>query len=472
MTGSRRLLIGLVVAILAAGAAADRFVPPRPPGAGASDAGLAVGPPPNAVSSSWYCAIGGADPAGAAMGEVVVANPGDDALVATIEVIPTDGPVRTQRLDVAPRSRAVTRMADLVQADYAGATVHVQGSSAIVEHGVGGALGFDLAPCVSSPSTRWYLAEGATTKSSTMLLGLFNPFPEDAIADLSFATEQGRAAPGDLQGVVVPGRRLVVVNVGDHVRRREAIATTVDARSGRLVVAKLQLRQEAGQRGLVLTPAAPRAATDWYFPEGEIREGQVERFHVYNPTDREALVGVEVTLDDGAAEPIDIPVAPRDRATVVINEREDVAHGVGHAGTVASLNGVAIVAERTIDADDGQLVGRAGAVGATRLGTRWGFAAGAASEGLEDWIVMQNPGSGMATVELTGLSRGRRLDLGDGPIQVKAGGRAAVLLNDSIEEGAELSVVVVSDEPIAVERALYRIGRTGISITPGVLLAE
>ena len=81
-------------------------------------------------------------------------------------------------------------------------------------------------------------------------VSLLNPYPTDAVVDLSFTTDQGVEQPQGFQGLVVPPGGLLTVNLGDHLRRRQAIATTVTARSGRLVAWKTEVvtpptRQEA-----------------------------------------------------------------------------------------------------------------------------------------------------------------------------------------------------------------------------------
>src|SRR6202011_5703649 len=70
---------------------------------------------------------------------------------------------------------------------------------------------------------------------------LLNPYPEDAIVDLRFVTEQGVESPAGFQGIVVPARSLLGVDVGTHLRRRARVATTVSARAGRVVAWKTQV---------------------------------------------------------------------------------------------------------------------------------------------------------------------------------------------------------------------------------------
>jgi hypothetical protein len=78
---------------------------------------------------------------------------------------------------------------------------------------------------------------------------LFNPFPGDAIVDLSFATDQGPSTPPDFQGVVVPARGVKALDVGEHVRRR------VEDRGGSPVLtgALLRVRDCAHEASVLLT---------------------------------------------------------------------------------------------------------------------------------------------------------------------------------------------------------------------------
>ena len=177
MTRSRLALIGVLVAILAGLAALDRFVPPPSPSAVLDTAGRAVAAPADALASTWYCAGGTTSPNGPADAQVVVANPSTEPVTGTVTVVPVDGESVRQPLRIEPRSRTVVRPGDVVTSSYAATIVEVYRGEVAVEHGVSGTLGFDLAPCVTSGSTRWYVAAGSTTKASTMLLALFNPFP-------------------------------------------------------------------------------------------------------------------------------------------------------------------------------------------------------------------------------------------------------------------------------------------------------
>ena len=389
--------------------------------------GPSVGSPASAISSTWYCAGATATPAGRADGVVVIANPNTTPLVGSITVVGQAEPV-TKPVTVAPRARATLRYAEVLKTDYAGAIVELRGGGAIVEQFVSGPLGHSTAICSTKSSSSWFIAEGSTAKDALLVLALFNPFPEDAIADLAFSTEQGRAVPADFQGIVVPARRIVAVDVGTHVRRREQVAASVVARSGRLVVNKLQVRSAAGRAGISLSAASPGASTTWRFPDGYVTPGVREELHLFNAADREAKVDVELALETGSVEPFELTVPPQGRVTLDLTGESRVPRGVPHGIIVTSSNGVPTVAERTIEsATPSARLGRSVLVGASASAKRWGFAVGAATPTYDEWIVVLNAGADKVTFSVQALADGQMLAVeGLQDIELPAGRRTAL----------------------------------------------
>jgi hypothetical protein len=458
-----------ILALLVAGAIVDR----RERGA----TGLAVGAgfdmpaaaPSSALSSTWYCAGGSAQPQGPADATVVIANPARHALKGELTVVPNEGERTVKSVTVPALGRATVRLQDVAKAPFAAAVVELDGGEAVVEQTVSGALGDSASPCAPSASERWYFADGATTREATLLLALFNPFPENAIADLTFATDQGRAVPAALQGLVVPGRSLVVRNVGDFVRRREFVAGSIAVRSGRLVVSKLQQHNGGGRKGMALTLAAPAAGDRWSWAEGLVDAGITERVAIYNPGEQESIVDVEFALEQGAAEPFELTVPARERVTLVASEEARIPKGDPHAVTVIRRSGPDVVAERTLDAiPPSARAGFASTLGSRRSASRWVLAAGGASSTFDEWVVVHNAGRRPARVSMAALVNGQLLAIeGLQEVTVPAGRRQSFRLGDHIER-AELSVVVQSSAPVVVERTIYRAGGLGVSATIGI----
>ncbi|HEV3401237.1 MAG TPA: DUF5719 family protein, partial [Acidimicrobiales bacterium] len=144
---------------------------------------------------------------------------------------------------------------------------------------------------------------------ATELLLLFNPFPDDALLDLVFGTEEGQVTPQALTGLSVRGEGMAVVNVGEFVQRREQVTAAVTARAGRMVVSRLQsFDGSAGRRGMSLSLGSAAVGQQWYLPEGLVTDGLTQRYHVFNPGSQEAAVEVELALEQGDAEPIQLTV--------------------------------------------------------------------------------------------------------------------------------------------------------------------
>ena len=369
-----------------------------------------------------------------------------------------------------PRSRRGARPAagawsvhqsDIVAAPVVGATVEMERGGVAVEQVVAGPLGLSTTPCATESGTEWYIAEGSTALGATLFLGILNPYPDDAIVDLSFATDQGRAAPGAFQGIVVAARSVAVVDVGQHVRRRDHVAITAKARRGRIAVARLQTRTQP-RSGLTIALGAPAPRKLWDFPDGIVAEAIAERFNLYNPSGETAVVTLELTLDQGAAEPIEVNVPPRERLLVDFAGESRVPKGVGHAVTVRS--NVAIVAERTLDyVPPAPRIGFSTMLGATVPARHWLLPAGGANETGEEWVVVHNLGRSSVRVSIASFSDGKRVAVpGLRGVRLGAGQRRVFRILDSVTQ-AELALAVDATAPIVVERVLGRVGRPGVA---------
>jgi hypothetical protein len=202
-----------------------------------------------------------------------------------------------------------------------------------------------------------------------------------------------------------------------------------------------------------------------------VTNGLTERYHLYNPTNREAQVTLELALESGAAEPFDLTVPAGERLTLTANDEERVPKDVGHGATVRSLNGVPVVAERTIVATaPAARTGGSDTLGARSAHRQWVLAAGGANDTLDEWVVVLNPGASAATVSLQALAGGQLLPIeGMQAINVPAGHRVAVRLTDHVRRD-DLPVLARSTGAVVVERGLYRVGGLGLAVSAGIPL--
>jgi hypothetical protein len=369
----------------------------------------------------------------------------------------------------------------------AAATVEAGSGGVTVEHEVESPVGRDVAPCASTASPTWYFAWGATSRDARELLVLFNPFPSDVVVDAVFSTEGGVREPLRWQGFTVPAHSVVGVDVGDDVTRREQVSAALRARSGRLVVDRLQIfdgTQETAGVSVALGQTAP--GHDWLFSHGRVGDGVGERIVLYNPGETAAEVEVSVEGVDSAArppEPFGVVVRPGRYEVLDYGEEARVEPGVGHGTSVRSLNGVPVVAERVMTYDRPP----AAPSGPPRrdlsvtppspvASTEWSFPAvgddgEGESEGLELRYTVMNPARDEpARVTLTLYAGGEVVGLPElASVTVAPGERASLELPAEAvaRAGADGTVVLHADAPVTAERLVIRDGLP-TTIGPGI----
>lgn len=467
-----RVVAIAVAALVAAGLVADRSDPaPSTSGIAAAFAGPEAAPA-TALSSTWFCAAGRLEPYGAATGAVVLANPTERDLTSRITVHPAEGEPSSEVVEVPALGVVRRPVHRLSSAPVSAVQVDAVGGGLVVEHSLNGTGGRVVSPCSPGASTEWHFATGDTEKGARELVALHNPFPDPAIVDFRFATDDGFVAPPALTGVVVDARRVRVVDVGEHVRREAQVALSVEARTGRLVAERYQvLDGTRSQEGAALSLGAPSPGLEWSFPEGILGPGVSEQVHVYNPGEREASVDLELYLEDGAAEPFALAVPPDGYVTVDVGEDGRVPEGVAHAMVARSINGVPVVVEREVTSGgDAARSGISLMLGARRAATQVVVADGRTTEAVDEWVVVFNPGAGPVEVSFGALVGGQILPVADlQSLEVPARSRRAFRLGDHIERDP-LALLVRASGPVVVERGLYAASGTGMSAALGVPL--
>ncbi len=425
----------------------------------------------SALSSAWFCAASSTSAAGRGDLTVTVANAAATPRRGTVTWVPDEGQPVTQPVDLGPHQALRLDGGGAVDAAELAAIVELDGGGITVEHAVQSPRGTAVAPCASATSDRWYLANGTTARDASQVLVLFNPFPDDAIVDVSFATDQGRDQPDALQGLPLRARSVTRVNVTDMVRRREVTATSVVARRGRLVVDRLQSFDGSdGRTGLSLTLAAPAPAEVWTFPAGVYEEGLTERWRLFNPGERDAVVIIEVVPDTGEIPiPVERTVPARSQITVDAAESATVPAGTQHSSTVRSINGAPVVAERELAARaPSPRRGWSSMLGSPLSAQRWVLATGPGAGEVDERVVVHNPGAAAVRFSVTALASGSPLpvarlqDIELGPAQ-----RRVLRMSEMIER-SPLPLVVEAEAPVVVERDLSPAVDPGISTMIGI----
>ena len=248
------------------------------------------------INSSWFCG-GVPNNENDRGGDVRVVNPGDAPLQGHLTVFSDapDAKVAERSFEVPGRG-VWTAVLDEVQptGTYLSALVEIAGGGGFVEQRAVAKSGTAVSPCSNSTSTNWYFADNYTLNGSSEDLVITNPFPDDAILDFTFASNNGTRTPQALQGLPVKGNSIVVVTEANMPKDEAVLAVTVAASRGRVVVARAQ--HYLGERGgYSLTLGSPSLSSEWWFADGEVSpDVAFERYSIYNPSDSDVTVTTNV----------------------------------------------------------------------------------------------------------------------------------------------------------------------------------
>ncbi|AKL73913.1 hypothetical protein IMCC26256_111643 [Actinobacteria bacterium IMCC26256] len=296
---------------------------------------------PEETRSTWFCAGGTSQPGGRADETLTIANVGgSSSFVAYIKVsVMTGVGVVTGRLDfqLAPAGSALSSasglpsvrsipVSSILANPEPGVVVEASGAPVVVTHSVSGAGDVGVAPCARGGSDTWYFAGGTTVLGAEQWLTLFNPFPGDAVVDISFFTNTGVEAPGEAQGVVVPGTSRLSIPVHDLVPRRDSVATRVTTRRGRVIAEQVQILDgRDGRKGITLAAGAPELAKKWWFSGATAQEGRATTVSILNPGATRVNVRIDTALVGAVTlAPIDVEIPPRSVSVTDVSSRVPV----------------------------------------------------------------------------------------------------------------------------------------------------
>ena len=456
------VVVVLLVAAVA-GVSVQRDRDDHPPATAAVDTAglLPVASAADALSSTWYCAGGTATGTkeGDAEQTVQIANAADHSVTAKVTVVPSEGQPVTKAVDVPARGRADLVVSSVVKAPYAAAVIEIPGGQAAVSHVLGGPTGKAMAACSSSPSSNWYIPAGTSKRGTRQLLAVFNPFPSEAVVGVSFETDDGARTPQKFEAIVVPGQRVALLDISAVVTVRTQIATTVNVRSGRVVVDQIQLANgtQDTAASLAVTPGAPQASPTWWFADGPAGEGLSTTMVVQNPSDDTADVQLQIRLDraeaNGSVAPFEVSIPAHQYSEVDVSGAGRVPQGVGYTAAAVSTNGVPIVAERLVsEVAPASPTGMTITMGSPVTATNWLVPVASAPYVSATTVVVTNPSStDPVTISVSTVGGGALKPVADGTgVQIAPGGRGGFQIPTG-PNTPEVAVDVESDGPVVVE---------------------
>jgi hypothetical protein len=338
---------------------------------------------------------------------------------------------------------------------YAGAAI----ASAVTT----GNSGVGATACSPVAGRRWYFAEGSSVLGYDERLILYNPFPDEAVARVSFITPAGKQTKANLSDQAVPAGATSVLRLNDFILKEPLLSIEVDAIRGRLVAWRsLEARSRQRPHGLQLSLGATNSHTEWFFPDGAVGDGYDERIALLNPNSKAAQVGISVLTARRTVQPaklLNITIPPASSKTVVPAVAIPGCATRCVVGTVVTAtNGVGVVAERTMWYSTAHFQGVASEIGAPVTAERW-YLGPAAFAPTRDSVSVLNPTTADATVMLTLETDRHSLPL-SGPLRLKV--KAGTSLQVPIikwTRGRPAIVMLTSDQQVVAERSSYsRVG--------------
>ena len=198
--------------------------------------------------------------------------------------------------------------------------------------------------------------------------------------------------------------------------------------------------------GLKPEPKAPTAADTgetWYFAEGNSEPPFQTFFTLFNPSDDSARATLTYMKVDGSTTKQEVTV--KEGSRLVIDAVKVVPN---------EQFGLRIDASRPIFAERSVYFGPDGhsSTGASAPNTTWYLAEGSTNPPFDTWILLQNPGSKAATVNLTFMKENGESQVDQ--VVVPAMTRQDVHTNELVAKSG-FSTKIVSDQPIVAERSIY-----------------
>ena len=351
-----RLLIPLALAAaLVIDARDDRTAPTIAVEGPQAQAQVAV-PPPDALTSSWFCPLvglrGPVQGFGEVTTEVLLTNMTAEVASVSVEFRGRTTGRQYVMADVAPHSTGVVSTSDYVRDEITGALVEASSGGLAVTRRFVSPLGIDEARCSSVLAPDWYVPVGDTQTDALAVLAIMNPLPRDAIVDVTFASEAefGPFVAPALTGVVVPAWSTVAVDIGEHARRRDVVAASVQARAGRIAVDSLVAYDgSVGRRGLAAELASVAVGPRWLVPVAGIDDGTYLSVRIFNPSDDVAEVAASIVSDDPLSDRLAFAVASHDVVQLQVTPPSELAPGLETLLAAPGLPfGVSVVSQNDV----------------------------------------------------------------------------------------------------------------------------
>jgi hypothetical protein len=419
---------------------------------------------------TFYFAVGTTRPDFASY--LTIQNPGDAVAYAVITYMRGDATTTTQELNIGAHSRSTVSVADVLGSgddpsyDFS-AKVESYGQSLVVERPMyfnykGVWTGGHDVVGATAPGTSFYFAEGTTRPGFDPYVCVQNPGAAAANVTLTYMRGNGTITT---QYATVPANARATVHPADVLGTGDDAAHDFSCRvtSANPIVAErpMYFSYKGVWTGGSDVAGAIAPAADWYFAEGTTRPGFDPYLTLQNPGASSADVTVTYMKGNGTTKSQALNVPANSRATVHPSDALGVGDDAAHdfSCSVASTNGVPMVAERPMYFDYRGWSGGSDVLGCTAPAQAFYFAEGTCRPNVDPYLTIQNPGGAAALLTVTYMRGDGTTDVQD--VTVAASSRFTVhpadVLGVADDASHDFSLVVqcTNGQNIIVERPMY-----------------
>jgi YVTN family beta-propeller protein len=377
---------------------------------------------------------------------IAVANPGSAPSTVLVRYQTDTGHTTSTWVSVPGRARRFVNVGDVPSLGNASFSTIVEADEpVIVDRSMfwGTVIyGSHAETSLASPSTTWFLAEGATHGAFDLFYLLQNPSPTaTASVEVRFLMPTG--PPVVRTYAVPPSRRLTIyVDQVSGLESTDISAAVTSLNAVPIIVERAMYYSRPGTTFAAGhgSAAVPSPSTQWFLAEGAT--GSYFDLFVLLANPSATAADVRLTY----LRPSDAPIvrtrtlAPNSRATIFVELEDPALVDTAVSTIVESLNGVGIVAERSMwwPATGGWQEAH-NSPGATSPALRWGFADGEVGPppyNTQTYFLIANTSAVSASVQVTLL-------FDDG---------APVAKTFSVPANSRFNVPVASEFPAAVGR--------------------
>ena len=391
-----------------------------------------------------------------------VSNPGQWDTSVTITYMMENGENQVQGAKIEPESRFTVNVGEVVGPGR-DLSIRVDSDRFVVAERpmyfartshIGPTVGGHVVVGATETSKEWHFAEGCTRTTPRAFeeyICVLNPNEEQATVQFAFMTSEGEN-PTHVE--VIPPRSRYTIVVSDVVGLEKDVSASVI--SDVPVVAERPIYfNYGGWIGGHDSLGLNQGSKEFYFAEGCTRVDTAtgmqfsEWISVQNPGEEKATVDITFMLETGDEIPHQVILEPVSRQTVSVAQ----VVGWGHDVCTRIISDVPIIAERPMYFAIGELNGGHDVMGSTAPGSDYFFAEGTTRSGFEEWISIMNPGEKTALVTMYfNTTEGENLT---SQVLVEPHSRETLSARERVGAEKDISVRVVSNEPILVERPMY-----------------